>query len=72
MRTEDCTTVQYSTLDGDLALSPEDVGVVQLVEQLHLLEHVVPVRAVLVHLQHHDLARRLVGNLKARQEREEL
>ena len=43
---------------------PEDVGVVELVHELHLLEHVGPVRAVLVHLEHHHLPRRLVRHLK--------
>ena len=48
---------------------PEDVGVVELVHELHLLEHVGPVRAVLVHLEHHHLPRRLVRHLKrSRQE----
>ena len=43
---------------------PEDVWVVELVHELHLLEHVGPVRAVLVHLEHHHLPRRLVRHLK--------
>ena len=48
---------------------PEDVWVVELVHELHLLEHVGPVRAVLVHLEHHHLPRRLVRHLKeSRQE----
>ena len=48
---------------------PEDVWVIELVHELHLLEHVGPVRAVLVHLEHHHLPRRLVGHLKqSRQE----
>ena len=50
-------------LFGDLVL-PEDVWVVELVHELHLLEHVGPVGAVLVHLQHHHLPRRLVGHLQ--------
>ena len=42
---------------------------VELVHELHLLEHVGPVRAVLVHLEHHHLPRRLVRHLKeSRQE----
>jgi hypothetical protein len=48
--------------------SPQNVWVVKLVHELHLLEHVGPVRAVLVHLKHHHLARRLVGHLKRERE----
>ena len=43
---------------------PEDVWMVELVHELHLLEHVGPVRAVLVHLEHHHLPGGLVGDLK--------
>ena len=45
---------------------PEDVWVIELVHELHLLEHVGPVRAVLVHLEHHHLPGGLVGHLKER------
>ena len=45
-------------------LLPENVWVVELVHELHLLEHVVPVRAVLVHLEHHHLPGGFVGHLK--------
>lgn len=34
----------------------QDVRVVELVHQLHLLQHVAPVRGQQVHLQHHHLA----------------
>lgn len=36
----------------------------QLVHQLHLPEHVGPVRPLLVHLEHHHLAGRFMGNLE--------
>lgn len=39
----------------------------ELVHELDLLEHVVPVGPVLVHLQHHDLPGGLVGNLKGKE-----
>lgn len=43
---------------------PENVGVIEFVHELDFFEHVVAVGAVLVHLEHHHLARRLVGHLK--------
>ena len=42
----------------------QDVRVVQLVHQLDLLEHVVPVGPLLVHLQDHHLPGVLVDHLK--------
>lgn len=35
----------------------------QLVQELHLTQHIGPIRAQLVHLQHHHLARSPVGHL---------
>ena len=58
---------------GDIALLlislPEDVWVVELVHELYLFEHVGPVRAVLVHLEHHHPSGRLVCHLQGERKR---
>lgn len=38
----------------------------QFVEELHLAQHIGPIGAQLVHLQHHHLARRPMGHLRER------
>ena len=64
--------IDVSEEKAECLVLPEDVWVIELVHELHLLEHVGPVRAVLVHLEHHHLPGGLVGHLKESRERDPL
>lgn len=44
----------------------QDVWVVQLIHELHFLQHVGSVRPFLIQLQHHDFPRCFVSHLKAK------
>lgn len=54
--------VQLALVHAD-AHEAQNVRMRQLVHQLHLLQHVAPVRAQLVHLQHHHGPRGLLRHL---------